>query len=364
MATRSIRELVQQVQRGEPIVREDGTIETGAEAIQHAEEEEAEAGQPRRRMQVKKTTFGSVLRPARAEHRVEESVLRQFSVLAAMFPGVETGALGIGPDPFTLSELIPAGPSADRSPGSFGLDPDFLNPLLEKARQRGRCLNCVWHVHPEGCHEPSMIDRQAARELLNDPATGLDGQLLLPISARTKAGVTTRFFVAEGRDARIRMTSPAVIARGTTPACTLPGNQAWGVAFLDALLDARCDRRLADDIAGLQAAGFNAERRGDRDACRFIRAERKGTALWFAVPKEFPASPPRVFAEDGGSLQEVSTHEMPSLVGWSSISDLVMLAVEAEASTVAASAPESLILHPKPIELVRCISMRSVRLVH
>lgn len=313
-------------------------------------------------MQVKKTTFGSVLRAATDEHRVEEGVLRQFSTLAAMFPGVETGALGIGPDPFTLSELIPAGPSADRSPGSFGLDPDFLNPLLEKARKRGQCLNCVWHVHPEGYHEPSLIDRQAARELLNDPATGLDGQLLLPISARTKAGVTTRFFVAEGRDARIRMTSPAVIARGPTSADALPGNQAWGVAFLDALLEARCDRRLADEIAGLRAAGFNAERRGDQEACRFIRAERKGSALWFAVPKEFPASPPRVFAEDGASLHEVSTHAMPSLVGWSSISDLVMLAVEAEASTVAARESESLVLRPQSIELVYRVSMRSASL--
>jgi hypothetical protein len=210
----------------------------------------------------------------------------------------------------------------------------------------------VFHVHPEGCLGPSETDRQAARELLTDPDTGLEGRLLLPISARTRTGVETRFFVAEGPDATIRRTNPAIIGRVERRAGVLPGDDDWGAAFLDALHAARCARRLREEVEILRAEGFEVQNRGLRGGYRLLRLERNARALWLAVPNEFPFAPPRVFSENGDTLFDVSTSGLRSVIGWSSASDLLTLACEAEASVQTQRDAESPIVRPANVPII------------
>jgi len=141
-----------------------------------------------------------------------EGVLRHMSELAFAFPGVETGALALGPNPHTLTTLLPSGPHAVRTPGSFSFDPDFLNPELNKAKRLGLQWIGVWHVHPEGSPGPSITDLSAATGLLADPETELGGRLLMPISERSGSSIVTRFFVAEGFPVVIRQIACAVVS--------------------------------------------------------------------------------------------------------------------------------------------------------
>jgi hypothetical protein len=144
------------------------------------------------------------------------------SELAAAYPGVETGALVLGPDPRTITALLPSGPDAHRTAGSFILDPDHLNPELAKAKATGLRWIGVWHVHPSGCPQPSDTDWAAAQALLSDPDTDLGGRLLLPISERLESGIVTRFFVADGSPMVIRPINCAIVSEGADPRSLAP----------------------------------------------------------------------------------------------------------------------------------------------
>jgi hypothetical protein len=209
---RDLNALFQDLQNSREVyVTQDGRVERAEEATENERREEANEGAPRPRTQLKPEIFGG---------KVPLTVFDGFFPLAhataAKFAG-ETGAIGVGPDPFTITELIPAGPRAKRSESSFQLDPEYLQPLLDEAESRGLFFNCVWHSHPEGCPGPSAIDRDAARAMLNDPDWGLSGHVYLPISVRESVGFETRFFVAEGFDARIREIAPLIVS--SKPPC-------------------------------------------------------------------------------------------------------------------------------------------------
>src|SRR5882672_1890145 len=95
-------------------VTQDGNVEDAQEASANADAEEQRDGQPKPRTRLKPDVFGG------GDHvvSVADSVFADAHALARQYPG-ETGAIGVGPDPDTITELIPSGPGARRSHASF-----------------------------------------------------------------------------------------------------------------------------------------------------------------------------------------------------------------------------------------------------
>lgn len=333
---RDLNALFQDLQNSREVyVTQDGRVERADEAHENGLREEAREGEPRPRTQLKPEIFGG---------RVPLTIFDGFFVLAhqmaAKFPG-ETGAIGMGPDPFTITELIPSGPGAKRSSASFQLDPEYLQPRLQEAESRGLMFNCVWHSHPEGCPSPSGVDRDAARSMLSDPDWGLEGHLYLPISVRHKGGFETRFFVAEGKEARIRQISPLVVS------CSLPTPAASAASVT----------RTEEDREALRVWGWSVSLRESGNGQAW-RVERDGVVLWLRLPPEYPASAPDVLVENAGRIERLSVRETPEALGWSSLRSIATLAGQAYKAVSDGRRAESLVLRPRLIHAVHRVLSR------
>lgn len=329
---RDLNRLFEDLQNSrEVFVTQDGQVERADEAVQNASQEQAQEGAPRPRTQLKPEIFGK-----EPPLQVWDGFFREAHATAAQFDG-ETGAIGVGPDPFSITEFIAAGPGAKRTSSTFQLDPEYLQPLLNRAEARGLYFNMVWHSHPEGCPSPSEVDRAAARSMLNDSDWGLDGHVFLPISVRKGGGFETRFFVADGREARIREVTPVVVSSGAM--------HATAAALLPSL-------RVVDDREALRARGWDASLRetGSRQSWR---VERSDVVLWLVLPPEYPASPPDVYLEDGKRLRRIPSRETPVVVAWSSLRSIAAVAEQAHKAVVDNREAEALILRPRLIHVAR-----------
>lgn len=333
----------------EVFVTKDGEVEHAEEAAENAEREERQQGQPKARTRLKPEIFG---RGASQALFVAHSVLVEMHRLAAAYD-VETGAIGVGPDEHTLTALIPSGPNAKRSAGSFTLDAEYLQPLLERAESRGLRFVAFWHSHPEGCPDPSATDRAAAKRMLTDADWGLSGHVYLPISARSRGGFETRFFVARGASATIEEARVVV----TTPAEVLGIHQPIpaGVGGIPTPIGSE---RLQADQAELERAGWRARLRDTSDGLT-LQADNGNVELWFVLPPEYPISAPDVYVEEAGGLRAIPFADLPELASWSSLRSLVSLAEQARKSVDDLKAVESRIIHPWSSPLIERV--RSLR---
>lgn len=332
----------------EVYVTKDGNVERADEASENAEREERREGQAKARTRLKPEIFGRGDQPL----FVDGTVLTEAHRLAAEYTG-ETGAIGVGPDEHTLTELIPSGPKAKRTASSFELDADYLQPLLEQAESRGLRFVAFWHSHPFGCPRPSETDRGAAKRMLNDEEWGLSGHVYLPISVRRRdAGFETRFFIARGPNAVIEEAQIVVTSRGRAAAARQPVPQRQPSEALGAT------ERLQRDQLELEQAGWQARLR-ETETGLLLRAEHSGTALWFVLPPEYPLSPPDVLAEEDCSVRAIPLVDLPELISWSSLRSLVTLAEQARKSVEDLKAVESQIIRPRAFPLIQLV--RSVR---
>ena len=283
------------------------------------------------------------------EQRVHERVLLAMPRLAARFPGLETAALVVGPDRYTVTDVIACGPDAQRAWATCSLDPDYLNPLLDAARARGLIWNAILHVHPDHAPNPSETDREAVRDLLNDPETGLGESVLFPITMRTaRQGCETRFFLAEGKRTTFRQIQPVIMGDDAVSVSEANASQ----SLADALSVHR-DARVWRDLDELAAAGFTPSYRTTPEGSRLIRATRRAVSLVLMIPPEYAFAPPEVYVEEAECLRLVPLRDLPSLLGWSSLRSLVDLANEAAKSVEDDREAESLIVRPRPFELIR-----------
>lgn len=320
----------------EVYVTQDGRVESADEAEANATHEERREGAAKPRTRLKPEIFGSG-----GTVFVADSVVTQAHTLARRFAG-ETGAIGVGPDPLTITELIPSGPDAKRAPGSFELDAHYLQPLLEQAERRGLRFTAFWHSHPEGFAEPSVIDRRAARRMLTDTEWGLDGHLFLPISVRTRGGFSTRFFRAEGADARIREVTPVLISSpelAERSVAEAVGDPNWRL------------QRLRHDRVALGEAGWEVSIR-DLGSRRALRLTEAGVTLWMGLPPEYPLSGPDVFVEERDALRPIPLGDTPELLAWSSLRSVVTVAEQAKKSVDDLRAVESLLVRPRGVSLI------------
>ena len=246
------------------------------------------------------------------ELRILDLVFGRMHDEARRYP-IETGGLIVGPDSFTITDLLASGESARRSAGSYELDIEHLQPQLDRAMARGLQFLGVWHVHPEGVPELSHVDRQAARQMLGDRDYNLT-RLLLPLTVRTRAGFETRFYCAEGRRPTISLIPSVTVcaprthrkAQSSKEPCA-QGEVRRGKAIDAALLE-------------VEAAGWHASVR-EYGSGGAVCAERGGITLWALLPSEFPLSPPDMYVEDSnvkGGLVAVPHQELSETHFWSS----------------------------------------------
>jgi|GEM_PF-6481765 len=330
----------------EVYVTQDGDVEQADEAADNADQEERSGGRPKARTRLKPEIFGRSGSPL----FVAETVLADAHRLAGQF-SVETGAIGVGPDEHTLTALIPSGPGAKRTAGSFELDADYLQPLLERAEARGLRFVAFWHSHPQGFPNPSETDRAAARRMLGDPEWGLSGHVYLPISVRKAGGgFETRFFVARGSDATIEEASVVVISPTKPPAGLRADAGAHGSSTCDATVVVGADRLQRDQVE-LKAAGWTARLRSTAGGLA-LRAELRHLALWFVLPPEYPISAPDVYVEEEGGFRPIPLVDLPEVASWSSLRSLVALAAQARKSVEDLQAVESRILRPWSVPLI------------
>ena len=334
----------------EVYVTRDGEVERADEADDNARLEERRSGDAKPRTRLKPEVFGE----SEQTLFVRDGVLTELHELAQQYP-VETGAIGVGPDEHTVTEVIPSGPSAKRSAGSFELDAEYLQPLLERAEKRGLRFVAFWHSHPAGCARPSGIDRAAARRMLNDPDWGLPGHVYLPISMRTKTGFATRFFLARGRSAEITEPTTVVLSSETTPGREPASARVPALGGAHLGLDDRLIReRIASDLVELKAAGWTASVRRSPHGTS-LRTESRRIVLWLVLPPEYPLSPPDVFVEEGDGLRRIPASDVPELVPWSSLRSSAVALEQARKSVEDLRAVESRIVHPWTSPILRLV---------
>lgn len=302
----------------EVFVTEDGRIEDATEAEENETSESSE-GRPRARTRLKPEIFGDM-----PTVRVTTGVLDAMHAEASRFPG-ETGGLVIGPEDGTVSEIIPSGPDADRTPSSFQLDAAYLQPLLERAEDSGKRFLGIWHVHPSGLGQLSSTDHRAATSILSDPDWNVS-QLILPLSVRSGAGFHTEFFVAHLDRGRLRVRSARVtIASG-------PAKTRRPRAIAGGRIES-CSERLATDCHALRNAGWFCSLKALSPKDLVLTASRNGVELLLFVPPEYPLSPPEVMAADGHGLVTVPFEQLPETDRWSSRRSLLEVVEQAEAFT-------------------------------
>ncbi|MCC6526047.1 MAG: Mov34/MPN/PAD-1 family protein, partial [Polyangiaceae bacterium] len=376
---RDLNRLFEDVRNSRPVfVTQDGDVQPAPEAEQSAEHEAATTGAPKPRTQLKPEVFGclgcddapkdprdsqtwreeDVRRGGRADdiapnperHRSQgDPACREGVRLAQPPPGNtarnvvhmplgvieamhadatrhegETGGILVGPDLGHVTELILSGHAAERTPHSYRLDPAHLQPLLDRAERRGLRFVGVWHVHPEGVAELSSTDVRAARRILSDPDWGVSS-LLLALSVRVGDGFETKCFGMASATASpvllpVVLTASPANARVRHHADPDPGDRAFDGA------------RVRTDLCSLEEAGFRAELRRRRKRGYVIMAERNGVELVFALPPEYPLSPPEVLVSAGEELRALAPTALPEVLGWSSERSLLALAEEAEAA--------------------------------
>ncbi len=254
---------------------------------------------------------------------INQRVLDAMHVEATRY-AVETGGILVGTDEHTVTDLIPSGERAHRTVASYELDIDHLQPLLDRACDAGKRFLGVWHVHPRGVSRLSEIDRSTARAMLRDPEYRL-ARVFLPLTTRTTNGLETRFFVAEGDEARIREVDSLIIRTSTRT-----NHQRDEVGHVWHRPD---QKRIAKDTAMLVSRGWTVSVR-ELSANQAIRCERRGIALWAVLPPEYPLNPPDIYIEENGRLTVVPHHELPETRAWSSQRSLAELIHQAARSVV------------------------------
>jgi integrative and conjugative element protein (TIGR02256 family) len=354
---RDLNRLMQDVQNArEVFVTEDGHIEDAAEAQANAAREEATEGAPKPRTRLKPEVFGGEERTVVVHAGVVDAMHEE----ATRHPG-ETGGIVVGPEPGVVTELIASGPGARRTSASYELDVVHLQPLLEAAEGRGLQFLGVWHSHPEGHSELSGTDRKAARSILGDSEWGVT-ELLLPLSVRTGGAFETQFFLAEGREPRVRPVRPILSSAGrarlaATPENAHPGPWALAGSFTDTPYGRS---RLKEDCDALAAAGWKVAVKR-REGIALI-AEHEEIAVFFLLPREYPFGAPDVFRTRDGRLAEVRGADLPEFVPWSSRRSLVELA-EAVKALATTTTPAFRLRRPPVRSLVRAALRRGARLV-
>ena len=326
---RDLNRLFDDIRQSRPVyITQDGQVEDADEAEQNADQEELAQGAPRPRTQLKPEVFGE--QPAITVHT---SVIDHMHEEAQKHPG-ETGGIVIGPDESTITELLASGPDAERSSSSYVLDHDYLQPLLDKAEERGLRFLGIWHTHPEGSVEPSNIDRDTARRVLSDPDYDVS-RLLLPLSVRRGEGFETRLFVAEGDEPDLRAAS-IILCSGSAACDDAPEAETrLGGAEASSLSQSFPGPRFVR--ARLRADQLELERRGWSVTLRRLGKTpswtmslvRRGVRLVVQFPVEYPISPPEVLVQHGRSLWPVPYCRLPETDRWSSLRSLADVATQA-----------------------------------
>lgn len=258
---------------------------------------------------------------------IEQHVLDSMHVEAARY-AVETGGILVGTDEHTVTDLIPSGERAHRTVASYALDVDHLQPLLDRACDAGRRFLGVWHVHPQGVSRLSEIDRATARAMLRDPEYRL-ARVLLPLTTRTSKGFETRFFVAEGDEARIREVDSLTI-RASARVVSSKGSG----GDMQHIQHGHGQTRVVNDTETLVSKGWMVSVR-DLPRNQAIRCEQRGVVLWAVLPPEYPLNPPDIFVEEDGRLAVVPHQELPETRVWSSQRSLVEVIHQASRSVLA-----------------------------
>jgi proteasome lid subunit RPN8/RPN11 len=257
--------------------------------------------------------------------RVASDVLDAMHAEARHHRG-ETGGVVLGPDEHTMTDLIVSGPGAHRTSSTYELDAGYLQPLLEQAEDRGLRFLAIWHVHPAGYDELSSTDRRTARKILADVDYNVT-RLFLPLTVRTRSGLETRFFVAEGPSADVSPVWPVICAEKAGGKAERPQTGTrTGVVRPDS--PSFYDARVSRDADLLKAAGWSVTLRAVADE-RAFSIEREHVRLWLVLPPEYPLSAPDVFVEGEDGLLEVARIELPETHHWSSVRSITAVADQA-----------------------------------
>ncbi len=319
---RDLNRIVESLRNSREVyVTDDGQVEDNREAQENVSLENSGERTPQTHTRLKPDVFASEL-------RVHQSVLDGMHSEARRFD-VETGGVLVGPDANTISELIASGPEARRSASAYQFDVTHLQPQLEAAELRGLRFLGAWHVHPKGCASLSSTDQQTARRMINDPDYGIC-RVLLPLTTRTSGHLETRFFIAEGREAKIRRIENIVVYADA--AIEKTANQQSLEGFAKGAKNAQngapsglITSRIVEDIRQLKEAGWKVSHRrsGDNQA---LRTEHSGKILWVLLPPEYPLNAPDILIEHGEDLLPVPYPQLLESQTWSSrrsLSDLL-----------------------------------------
>lgn len=323
---RDLNRLFDDIRRSRDVfVTQDGRIEDSREARENENAERRDSGASRPRVSLKPEAFAA---DVEAPLSVSLDALTAIHAEAALHTG-ETGGIVVGPKARCITEFIPSGRAAKRTRSSYVLDPSHLQPLLNKAQDRGLVFLGIWHSHPEGVPTLSATDRGTAERMLGDKDYGLD-EVVLPLSVRAVGGFETRFFVIQrGRDAVIE--PKVVVVSGEQKAQPSASAEVESVpwAFIATPAGAR---RLRTEQDELTRRGFATRVRATKIGMAFLVT--KGPLdIAFLFPPEYPVAPPLVEARLANDPIPIPIASRRALRTWTSRSTLIEIARGIERAT-------------------------------